>query len=86
MPPLKRLYKTREVADLFDVSSETVIEWARTGKLRALRTPGGRDYRFRAADVEALLSDFVPVETPEMQNGPAAVLEHRDEPLTAPLP
>lgn len=71
LPPSKRLYKTREVADLFEVSPETVIEWVRTRKLRALRTPGGRDYRFRAAEVEELLhTDLVPA-PPTNENGPA---------------
>lgn len=53
----KRLMRTREVADLFDVDPETVQEWAQTGKLRSLRTPGGHEYRFRVSDVEALLAD-----------------------------
>ncbi|WP_157253251.1 helix-turn-helix domain-containing protein [Nonomuraea typhae] len=51
--------KTREVAELFEVEPETVVEWARLGKLRAVRTPGGQQYRFRAADIAAVLGEEV---------------------------
>jgi excisionase family DNA binding protein len=36
------------------VVEETVRDWARTGRVPAVRTPGGR-FLFRAADIEALL-------------------------------
>lgn len=39
-----------EVARLFGVSVSTVTRWARTGLLKAVRTPGGH-YRFRAEDM-----------------------------------
>lgn len=61
-PHRKRLMRTREVADLFDVHTDTVIEWAQSGKLRSLRTPGGHEYRFRVSDVEALLDDAINAE------------------------
>jgi predicted site-specific integrase-resolvase len=44
-----------EVADLFEVDPETVRVWARTGKLRSRKNPGGRVLVFLRADVEALL-------------------------------
>ncbi len=50
-----RLLKPREVAHLFDVEISTVVEWARTGKIPAIKTPGGQQYRFRPNDVDALL-------------------------------
>lgn len=50
-----RLLKPREVAHLFDVEISTVVEWARTGKIPAIKTPGGQQYRFRSNDVDALL-------------------------------
>lgn len=53
-PP--RLLKPSEVAHLFDVRVETVVEWARTGKLRATRTPGGR-YRIFATAIDAILNN-----------------------------
>lgn len=55
--PQSPLMKPDEVAVLFNVKVPTVVEWARTGKLPATRTPGGQHYRFRRSDVEALLSD-----------------------------
>ncbi len=39
-----------EVAKLFGVSVSTVTRWARTGLLKAVRTPGGH-YRFRAEEM-----------------------------------
>jgi len=39
-----------EVAKLFGVSVSTVTRWARTGLLKAVRTPGGH-YRFRADEM-----------------------------------
>lgn len=50
-----RLLKPKEVARLFDVEVSTVVEWARTGKIPALKTPGGQQYRFKPADVDALM-------------------------------
>jgi excisionase family DNA binding protein len=44
-----------EVADLFEVDRETVRVWARTGKLRSRKTPGGGVFLFLRTDVEALL-------------------------------
>ena len=43
----------RQVADRFGVSTETVAEWATSGKLPFFRTPGGQR-RFHAADVDAM--------------------------------
>jgi excisionase family DNA binding protein len=44
-----------EVAVLFRVTANTVNKWARTGKLNAIPTPGGR-CRFRRSEVEARLN------------------------------
>jgi len=52
----ERLMKLEEVAELFGVEPRTVADWARAGKIRANRTPGGQ-YRFLPAAVEALLAD-----------------------------
>ncbi len=43
-----------EVARLFGVSSSTITRWARTGLIRALRTPGGH-YRYRADEVARVM-------------------------------
>jgi excisionase family DNA binding protein len=59
--------KVPEVAELFDVDPETVRVWVREGKLRASRTPGGRVFVFRRADVDALLNE------PASENEPAVL-------------
>ena len=47
------------VARLFGVSSSTVTRWARTGLLRAIRTPGGH-YRFAAEDMRKAVLELAP--------------------------
>ena len=42
-----------QVARRLGVSAETTRDWARTGKIRAVRTPGGR-YRIPVEAVEAV--------------------------------
>jgi excisionase family DNA binding protein len=46
---------TREVADLLRVDPDTVSTWARTGRITAVRTPGGY-WRIPEADVQAILN------------------------------
>jgi excisionase family DNA binding protein len=50
VPPILagRLLRTREVAQLFQVSERTVAEWARRGRIPSVRTPGG--HRLYPAD------------------------------------
>jgi len=43
------LLSRTEVARLFGVSTSSVTRWARTGLLKAIRTPGGH-YRFPAEE------------------------------------
>jgi len=47
-PEAREFLSTGEVARLFGVSPSAVTRWARTGVLKAVRTPGGH-YRFRAS-------------------------------------
>lgn len=42
-----------EAAARVGVHEKTLKEWARTGKVKAFRTPGGW-WRFRQADLDAL--------------------------------
>jgi excisionase family DNA binding protein len=49
------LLRSQEVAEIFDVTERTVINWAAAGKLPSLRTIGGH-LRFRRADVLHLLA------------------------------
>lgn len=51
----ERLLTPREVAAMFRVDPKTVTRWAQAGKLQYVRTLGGHR-RYRASDVEALLS------------------------------
>ena len=56
VPPMLagRLLRTREVAQLFQVSERTVAEWARRGRIPSVRTPGGHRL-YPAAQVRKLL-------------------------------
>lgn len=49
-----RLLRTREVAQLFQVSERTVAEWARRGRIPSVRTPGGHRL-YPAEEVRRLL-------------------------------
>ncbi|HET9691880.1 MAG TPA: helix-turn-helix domain-containing protein [Acidimicrobiales bacterium] len=55
LPEGQQLLRSHEVAQLFDVTERTVINWASAGKLPSLRTMGGH-LRFRSEDVHALLT------------------------------
>ncbi|MGE3285311.1 MAG: BldC family transcriptional regulator [Pseudonocardia sp.] len=50
----ERLLTPGEVAALFGVDPRTVTRWAASGRLGALRTPGGHR-RYRESDVRRLL-------------------------------
>jgi excisionase family DNA binding protein len=45
------LMTTKEVAQLFRVDPKTITRWARTGKLKCVRTLGGHR-RFKRSEVE----------------------------------
>jgi excisionase family DNA binding protein len=53
--PGPRLYLPGEVARLFRVDPVTVVRWGNTGKLTAIRLPGGHR-RYLADEVDALLN------------------------------
>ncbi len=58
-----RLLRTREVAQLFQVSERTVAEWARSGRIPSLRTPGGHRL-YPAEQVRRLLAASEEAERP----------------------
>jgi excisionase family DNA binding protein len=59
----EQLLRPGQVAALFQVSRRTVADWARSGKIDAIITPGGHR-RFRATQVRALLEQhMVPATT-----------------------
>lgn len=47
---MERLYKCKEIADMYGVSVRTVWEWIKSGKLKAYRI--GRLYRIYKEDLE----------------------------------
>lgn len=56
MPPNTTLLTVGEVAEEFRLDGETVRRWARSGRIKAVRLPGGQ-WRFRREDIEKILSD-----------------------------
>jgi len=51
-----RLLTPGEVATLFRVDARTVTRWAAEGRVKSIRTPGGRR-RFRESDIRELLRE-----------------------------
>jgi putative resolvase len=49
------LISASRVAEMLDVHPNTVVIWAKEGKIKAIRLPSGR-FRFRLEDIEAILS------------------------------
>jgi excisionase family DNA binding protein len=50
-----KLLRPGEVAAMFGVNAKTVARWAKEGRIRSLRTPGGH-MRIYAEDVRALIA------------------------------
>jgi excisionase family DNA binding protein len=55
--PENHLLTPSEVANLFRVDPKTVTRWAAAGRIRSLKTPGGRR-RFRESGIRALMNDL----------------------------
>ena len=53
----KQVYTIQEVAKLLQFSDQTIREWVRSGRIKAVR-PGIRAYRIPVAEVERLLAQF----------------------------
>jgi len=51
-----QLLTARAVADLFDVSSETVLRWTRRGELPGIKMPGGA-IRYRDDAIDGWLEE-----------------------------
>ena len=61
-----RNYFTRaEVAELFEVSPNTVSRWVRSGKIPSVLTPGGR-HRYPVEAITRLVQEF-------QQGGPVSL-------------
>jgi len=55
----EKLYTTGEVAKIFGVSYVTVKKWAYSGKIKYIRTPGGK-YRYPESEIKRLLGEQAP--------------------------
>ena len=53
----ERLFSTAEVAERFGVSLETVQRWAALGNIASIRVGRQGRYRFRASEIQRLLSN-----------------------------
>jgi excisionase family DNA binding protein len=53
MTQLSPYLTAEQVAERFEITTETARAWARTGKVPAIKLPGGH-YRFRRSDIEAI--------------------------------
>jgi len=51
------LMTSGEVADLFEVSYETVKNWVKAGKMKAWNTPGGH-HRFARTEIMAIYNEM----------------------------
>jgi excisionase family DNA binding protein len=59
----ERLLRTRDVAEILDVSCETVLLWHRSGKLPGGRRLGSNVLRFSEPEVEAWIEGTPPRRT-----------------------
>ena len=64
LPRGPKMMTRAEIAILFRVHPKTVTRWAKTGQLRAIRTPGGHR-RYYEEDVHTLLDASVTATTGE---------------------
>ncbi len=53
----ERYYKMEELAKLLNVKVRTTREWAKLGKIKAVRIPGTKAYRISAEEVKRLLEE-----------------------------
>jgi excisionase family DNA binding protein len=63
---------TGEVAEAFGVNPKTVTRWAAQGRIRCLKTPGGRN-RFRHEDIDPFFVAAATATEPEPLVGSAVL-------------
>lgn len=64
---MDRILTATQAAAIAGVDPHTIGTWARTGKLRAFRRPGGMHRRYYESDVRAAVADR---ETPDPESVP----------------
>jgi excisionase family DNA binding protein len=79
-PTVEPWLSAAEVAALVGMSSKTVRTWARAGRLPGVRF-GGRDWKFRASDVERVFEQALAAAQP-----PAPAARRRPLPTGLPAP
>ncbi len=70
------LLRTSDVAALFQVSTRTVSEWARLGRVPCMRTPGGQ-WRFPAGPIRRLVSQAEQPRWEDLTGPPQVVVATR---------
>jgi len=74
------LLTSNQVAAIFRVDPKTVTRWAQTGRLRGIRTPGGR-HRFRESAVRELFTATEELSA-EIKPDPIVIASTRSRSLT----
>jgi excisionase family DNA binding protein len=63
MAQTEELLTAPQVAPMLSVSPETVLAWAKSGRLPSITLPSG-NRRFRRADIDAILNPPAPADEP----------------------
>jgi excisionase family DNA binding protein len=76
-----RLLTTRHVAELLDVSPETVLRWTRLGELPAIKLPGGA-VRYRESELDGWIEERATPRRGVRTTAPSAAQSGRVRSLT----
>ena len=55
----EKLYTLQEVADFLKVTRQTIYNYVTSGKLKASKLAGGKEYRVKESDLKELLQKEV---------------------------
>lgn len=64
VPNSPALLDSAAAAQALGVHQKTLARWVRDGKVRAMRTPGGR-FRFRQSDLDSFVAESMAVQPDE---------------------
>jgi excisionase family DNA binding protein len=68
MPSMGSLLTIGEAAELLGVSTSTIRNWDRSGKLKAVRHPMNNYRLYDRYELETLLDKIIPNNSPETRN------------------